>query len=101
MRPFMVFTWKGLGIMVSKMITIKNKSGLHARPAVEFSKLAAKCKSNITLLFQDKRINPKSVLMIMAAAITCGSEVTVECSGETEKEDLNILIEAIESGFGE
>ena len=87
--------------MVNQTITVKSKSGLHARPAAEFSKLAAKCKSNITVFFQEKRINPESVLKIMAAAITCGSAITVECSGETEEEDLKISIEAIESGLGE
>jgi phosphocarrier protein len=87
--------------MVSQTIIVKNKSGLHARPAVEFSKLAAKCRSDITVFFKEKKINPKSVLMIMAAAITCGSEITIECSGETEEEDLKVLVNAIESGLGE
>lgn len=87
--------------MVSQTIIVKNKSGLHARPAVEFSKLAVKCKSEIKVFFKEKKINPKSVLMIMAAAITCGSEITIECSGETEEEDLKVLVKAIESGLGE
>lgn len=87
--------------MVKKKIVVKNPSGLHARPAMEFSKIASKCRSDIVIYFKDKHINPKSVLMIMSAAITCGSEIIIECSGETEKEDLQVLEEAVELGLGE
>jgi phosphocarrier protein HPr len=87
--------------MVSRSVTLTNKSGLHARPASELARIASKCKSDITIKTEEKRINPKSVLNIMAAAIKCGTEVTVECNGETEEEDLKMIIEAIESGLGE
>jgi len=87
--------------MISQKVIVTNPSGIHARPAVEFSKLAAKCKSDININFKEKKINPKSILMIMAAAITSGSEIEIQCSGETEEEDLRTLIEAVQSGLGE
>lgn len=88
--------------MVSERITVKNKSGLHLRPAGILSKLAAKCKSDIQLVKEDgSKVNPKSVLYLMGAGITCGTEITVECEGETEAEDLKIIIDAINSGLGE
>lgn len=87
--------------MVSKNITLTNKSGLHARPASELAKIASKCKSDIRIKTGEKNINPKSVLNLMAAAIRCGSEITVECNGETEEEDLKVILESIESGLGE
>ena len=46
-------------------------------------------------------MNPKSVLVLMAAGIKCGDEITVECSGETEADDLKTIIDAIASGLGE
>jgi len=49
----------------------------------------------------EKSINPKSILMLMAAAIRCGTEITVECSGETEEEDLKRILDAIAGGLGE
>lgn len=87
--------------MVSQNITLTNKSGLHARPASELAKVASKCKSDIIIKVGEKNINPKSVLNLMAAAIRCGTEITVECTGETEEEDLKTIIDAIESGLGE
>ena len=87
--------------MVSQKTTIINPSGLHARPAGELAKLCSRCKSDVTIHVGEKKINPKSILNIMAAAIRCGTDVVVECSGETEQEDLEQVISAIAGGLGE
>lgn len=87
--------------MVSKNITITNKSGVHARPASELAKVASKCNSDVVIRVGERSLNPKSVLILMAAAIRCGTEVVVECTGDTEEADLKSIIDAIESGLGE
>jgi phosphocarrier protein len=87
--------------MVSQKVTVKNASGLHARPASELAKLCTKCNSDIAIIVGEKRINPKSILILMSAAIRCGTEILVECTGETEQEDLQAIINAIEDGLGE
>jgi phosphocarrier protein len=87
--------------MVSQKITVNNTSGLHARPAGELAKVCSQCRSDIAIITGDKRINPKSILILMSAAIRCGTEIVVECSGATEQEDLETIINAITSGLGE
>lgn len=87
--------------MVSEMITITNKSGIHARPASELAKVAMKCSSNVIIRVGDREVNPKSILNLMAAAIKNGTQVLVECSGESEKEDLVNILNAISGGLGE
>ena len=87
--------------MVSQKVIIKNPSGLHARPASILVQEAGKCKSNIILVYGEKRVPAKSILNLMAAAIKSGSEVVGECSGETEEEDLKKIVALIESGLGE
>ncbi len=87
--------------MVSEKITVKNPSGLHLRPAGILAGIASKCKSDIVLVKGDKRVNPKSVLILMAASIKCNDEIVVECTGETEAEDLKTIIDAIAGGLGE
>ena len=37
----------------------------------------------------------------MAAGIKCGGEITIQCDGDKEAEDLQLLVDAIESGLGE
>ena len=87
--------------MVAEKVTVVNKSGIHARPAGELPKLAMKCKSEVFIRVREKKDNPKSVLNLMAAVIRCGTEIEVECNGETEKEDLKALVDFIASGLGE
>ncbi len=87
--------------MVEKSMIIKNEAGLHMRPAGEFAKVAAKCSSDVKIIHKDKTINAKSVLNIMAAGIKCQDEITIQCTGANEAEDLKVLVEAVESGLGE
>lgn len=87
--------------MVSKRTVVVNRSGLHLRPAADLSKLASSMSSEITIVAGEKRVNPKSVLILMSAAITKGTEIEIICEGENEAEDLKRLVEAIESGLGE
>lgn len=87
--------------MVSQKVVVKNVSGLHARPAGELVKIAKGCKSDVLLLLGEKVINAKSVINIMAAAIRKDTELIVQCDGENEKEDLKIIVDAINSGLGE
>ena len=87
--------------MVSQTVTVKNPTGIHARPAATLAKVAAPFKSNIFLNTGAKKVQAKSVLNLMSAAIKCGTEITVECDGEDEAEALKAVVEAIESGLGE
>ncbi|MBO5458799.1 MAG: HPr family phosphocarrier protein [Lachnospira sp.] len=87
--------------MVSKTLSVINGQGFHMRPASVFSKEMLKFNSNVTIIFEGKKINAKSVMNIIAGCIKCGSEITVECEGEDEQAALDKAVELIESGFGE
>ena len=87
--------------MVSQKVIVKNQSGLHARPAGILAQAAMKCRSSVFILVGNKKVQVKSILNLMAAAIKCGTEIEVQCEGETEVEDLKTLVELIESGLGE
>ncbi len=78
-----------------------NKSGLHLRPATEFSKLCAPMKCDITIVAGEKRVNPKSVLMLMSAGISKGTEIEIITEGEDAEANLQILLDAIKGGLGE
>ena len=88
--------------MVSQKTTVVNKTGLHLRPAAELSTLCGKYACDIKILVEGKApVNPKSVLILMAAEITKGTDIEVVCEGADEEAALAAIIEAIESGLGE
>lgn len=87
--------------MVSKQVTIINAQGLHMRPAGIFAKEMTKFNSDVTIDFNGKRINAKSVMHIIAACIKKDAVLTIECSGDDEQAALDKAVELVESGIGE
>lgn len=79
---------------------IKNKQGLHARPATALVNLASKFKADIYLIKGDKRINAKSILGILVLAAEKGSKIKIQTDGEDEKEAINAIVELANNKFG-
>lgn len=82
--------------MQSNQILIKNKTGLHARPASEFVKAAGKFKSAITIEFKDKKINAKSIVHVLSAGISAGSTIVLTAEGEDEQQAIETLTDVID-----
>lgn len=87
--------------MVSKNLIIINSVGLHLRPAGVFAAEMMKFDSKVTIIFEDKIINAKSMLGIISAGIKCGSEILVECEGSDEEQALRRAEELILGGFND
>ena len=85
--------------MVSKETVVIDKMGLHMRPANNFISAMTKYKSDITIDFDGKKINGKSIMNIMAACIKYGSHITITCEGEDEQQMLDEAGKLIESGL--
>lgn len=87
--------------MIEKKVTVINKSGLHARPASMLVKQAGRFKARINIKKAEKNYDAKSILGILSAGISCGTEITLICDGEDEAEAIKSLTELIEAGLGE
>jgi phosphocarrier protein HPr len=87
--------------MIERTVTIQNRNGLHARPAAEIVKTAAKFKSEITLIRDDLEVNGKSIMGVMMLAAEYGSQLLVRVDGPDEQAALDALAALIESKFGE
>lgn len=86
---------------MEKLVTIKNASGLHARPAGMFVKKAAEFKSTVEVLAKGKTVNAKSIMGIMSLGLAQGDELTISANGEDQESAVNALVELVEGGFGE
>ena len=87
--------------MLRKEFEVKNKVGLHARPAAVFVQTATKFKSNITVEKDGKIVNAKSILGVLSLGAEQGAVITITAEGEDEKEVLKTFEELIENKFGE
>lgn len=87
--------------MVTAKTKIINPQGMHMRPAQLFVNTMAKYQSDVTILFNGKTINAKSIMHLMAACIKQGSEIEIQCSGEQEADALKAAVDLVESGLGD
>jgi phosphocarrier protein len=87
--------------MKRKEVEIKNKLGLHARPASLLVKLDGKFESEIQLAKDDTEINAKSILGVMMLAAGPGQSITITADGSDAEEAVDAIASLIESGFGE
>ena len=72
--------------MKSFSYVIKDKVGIHARPAGLLAKEAKNFKSEIIIKKDGKYVNAQKLMQIMGMGIKCGDKVTVNIKGIDEEE---------------
>ncbi|HEY8589443.1 MAG TPA: dihydroxyacetone kinase phosphoryl donor subunit DhaM [Naasia sp.] len=82
---------------VAERAVLRNREGLHARPAAELVKTASGFDAAVTV----NGVDAKSLLRIMALGLTQGAEVEVRATGPQARQAVEALIGLIRSGFGE
>lgn len=87
--------------MVECEVTIKNRAGLHTRPAATLVKTAAKFKSDFFIYKDGIEINGKSIIGVMTLAAEEGAKLVLRFSGEDEHEAAKAVTELFERGFDE
>jgi len=87
--------------MVERTVQILNKNGLHARPAAEIVKLAAKYKSEITISREGTEVNGKSIMGVMMLAAECGASIVLRANGDDAEQALDAIATLIANKFGE
>jgi len=67
--------------LIKKKLIVKNKQGLHARPAALFVQIANKFDSHITVRRDKEKVNGKSIMGILMLGVEKDSEVIIEADG--------------------
>jgi phosphocarrier protein len=83
--------------MLEAKVKIKNKTGLHARPAALFVETAKKFKSEVRVFKENKSANAKNILQVLALGVDYGDEIILRISGEDEDKALKELVYLIEN----
>ncbi len=77
--------------MPQKTLKIRNKLGIHMKPASLFVSEASKYKSQIFISKDDMKVNAKSIIGVMMLAAGKDSEITISAEGEDAEEALKNL----------
>ncbi len=84
-----------------RSVQIANRNGLHARPAAEIVKTAARFRSEITIAREDLEVNGKSIMGVMMLAAEYGTLLRLRAEGPDAEEAVETIAQVITNRFGE
>ena len=87
--------------MPEATVTLRNPTGLHARPAKIFARAAAAAAADVVVTKDGRDVNGKSVLSVLTLDCHEGDEITIRTAGDGADEALAELVALVESGLGE
>lgn len=87
--------------MTEKRITIKNRAGIHARPAAMLVQTASRFASKVYLEKDGERVNGKSIMGIITLGATYNTPIRIIAEGADEQEAVDALVRLFENKFEE
>ena len=77
--------------MIKKRVKINLNTGLEARPVAQLVQLANEYKCEIHMEVDEKRVNAKSIMGMMALGLDAGEELTILANGEDEEKAMRSM----------
>lgn len=87
--------------MIETELTVKNRAGIHTRPAASIVKLAARYQSDVFLMKDGFEINAKSIIGVMTLAADQGSALILRVNGADEAQASADIKQLFDDGFNE
>jgi len=87
--------------MVERMVTIRNRAGMHARPAALLVKTASAFASQISIEKDSERVNGKSIMGVITLGATYNTPLKIIADGPDEVAALDALQKLFDSRFEE
>lgn len=82
---------------IEKKMTVRNKQGLHVRPARKLYDIANKFSSNISIVKDDQVVNGKNILDILTLAAIEGTELLFRFDGNDAEAAASAIQQIIET----
>ena len=87
--------------LAEKKFVIKNKLGLHARPAALFVQTANRFKCEVEIVKGRQKVNGKSIMGVITLGATHDTQLMIVADGPDEREALDALEKLFENRFEE
>ncbi len=85
--------------MTQRELTVENRAGIHARPATQIVKVAARYSCDIFFEKDTMKINAKSVMGIITLGATYKTKILCVCDGEDEVEAADAMAQLFAHRF--
>ena len=87
--------------MTEKTLTVKNRAGIHARPAALIAQTANKFSAEIQIQKDSMTVNAKSIMGVITMAASYNTVLIVKADWIDEKQAVETLYDLFESKFEE
>ncbi len=87
--------------MLEREVVIRNRAGIHARPAALLVQTASKFKSRIYIEKDNDKINGKSIMGIITLGASYNTVLKIIADGEDEEEAIEALVKLFDMKFEE
>jgi phosphocarrier protein HPr len=87
--------------MQERIVTIRNRAGMHARPAALLVKTASRFNSQIYIEKDEERVNGKSIMGVITLGATYETPLRIIANGPDEVAALDAIARLFENKFEE
>jgi phosphocarrier protein len=87
--------------MTEKLLTVRNRAGIHARPAALIAQTANRFSCEVTMVKDDAEVNAKSIMGVITMAAAYNSTITLRTDGPDEVQCADAIVQLFESRFEE
>ena len=84
-----------------RKVSLPNKLGLHARPAMQLVELANKFAADVTLGKDGRAVDCKNMIAVLTLGAEEGAEILTAADGDDAQEAVECICSLVEVGFGE
>jgi len=91
----------GSGGEAQRVVTIKNRRGLHARAAAKFVKLAEKFAASVCVVRDGTKVSGLSIMGLMMLAAGPGVQIELRAEGDDAAQAIDALAALVDAGFDE
>lgn len=82
-------------------MTVRNRAGIHARPASIIAQTANKFSCEIMLIKDDTTVNAKSIMGVITMAAGYNANLTIQADGSDENDAVAAIVALFENKFEE
>lgn len=87
--------------MLTRVVSIINPLGLHARACARIVGIASKFRSTVSLSVKGRRASARNIMAVMLLTASVGATVRIEVDGPDEAEAMRAIAALFHDGFGE
>ena len=87
--------------MTEKLLTVRKRAGIHARPAALIAQTANKFACQVTMIKDDAEVNAKSIMGVITMAAAYNTTITLRTEGSDEIQCADAILQLFENKFEE